>query len=118
APSRLRKSPFSAVTNLRKFLILRSAEAVLLGSRTLFPQPARRPKITFNLASGETITAPLAGQDEFTVTILDPLGKRQTYAKSEGTFKIDDPMAAHFDQLGKYTDEAMHNVFAYLNTLK
>ncbi len=33
-------------------------------------------------------------------------------------FKIDDPMSAHFDQLGKYTDNDMHNVFAYLETLK
>jgi cytochrome c oxidase cbb3-type subunit 3 len=96
-------------------------DGLALLQRMLYPagRPApRRPKITFNLASGETITAPLAGQDEFTVTILDPLGKLQTYEKSEVTFKIDDPMAAHFDQLGKYTDEAMHNVFAYLKTLK
>jgi hypothetical protein len=27
-------------------------------------------------------------------------------------------MSAHFDQLGKYTDSDMHNVFAYLDTLK
>ena len=27
-------------------------------------------------------------------------------------FKIDDPMSAHFDLLGKYTDDDMHNVFA------
>jgi cytochrome c oxidase cbb3-type subunit III len=29
-----------------------------------------------------------------------------------------DALAAHFDQLGKYTDEDMHNVYAYLVTLK
>jgi cytochrome c oxidase cbb3-type subunit III len=27
-------------------------------------------------------------------------------------------LSAHFDQLGKYTDEDMHNVYAYLDTLK
>jgi hypothetical protein len=32
--------------------------------------------------------------------------------------KIDDPLSAHFVQLGKYSDADMHNVFAYLNTLK
>ena len=32
--------------------------------------------------------------------------------------KVDDPLAAHFDQLGKYTDADMHNVYAYLETLK
>lgn len=29
-----------------------------------------------------------------------------------------DALAAHFAQLGKYTDSAMHNVYAYLDTLK
>jgi cytochrome c oxidase cbb3-type subunit 3 len=33
-------------------------------------------------------------------------------------FTIDDPLSAHFDQLGKYTDADMHNVFAYLQTLR
>jgi hypothetical protein len=33
-------------------------------------------------------------------------------------FQIDNPMSAHFDQLGNYTDADMHNVFAYLDTLK
>jgi len=29
-----------------------------------------------------------------------------------------DALSAHFDQLGKYTDDDMHNVYAYLVTLK
>jgi cytochrome c oxidase cbb3-type subunit III len=49
---------------------------------------------------------------------LDSSGARQAYDKSAVKFKIDDPMSAHFDQLGKYTDNDMHNVFAYLDTLK
>ena len=32
--------------------------------------------------------------------------------------KGDDPLAAHFEQLGKYTDADMHNVYAYLESLK
>ena len=31
---------------------------------------------------------------------------------------IDNPLQAHVDQLGKYTDKDMHDVFAYLQTLK
>jgi cytochrome c oxidase cbb3-type subunit 3 len=70
------------------------------------------------LASGETATGSLASEDEFTVAVLDAAGSRQTYEKSAVKFKIDDPMSAHFTQLGKYTDSDMHNVFAYLDTLK
>jgi cytochrome c oxidase cbb3-type subunit 3 len=60
----------------------------------------------------------VAGEDEFTIAVLDPAGARQTYPKSAVKFRIDDPMAAHFDQLGKYTDKDMHDVFAYLDALK
>jgi cytochrome c oxidase cbb3-type subunit 3 len=81
------------------------------------PAPAP-PKATFTLASGQTITAPLAEEDEFSVTILDPLGARQSYLKDKVKVKIDNPISAHFNQLGKYTDAAMHNVLAYLQTLK
>ena len=81
------------------------------------PDPAP-PKAIFTLPAGETIVAPLVAVDEFTVTVLDPLGARQTYSRGAVSVKIDNPISAHFAQLGKYTDVAMHNVFAYLDTLK
>ncbi len=81
------------------------------------PAPAP-PKVSFTLPEGQTVIAPLASQDEFTITVLDPAGARQTYPRSAVKFKIDDRMSAHFDQLGKYTDKDMHDVFAYLDTLK
>ncbi len=71
-----------------------------------------------SLASGQTVVAPLASEDEFTIVVLDPAGARQTYKKTDVKFKIDDPMSAHFDLLGKYTDDDMHNVFAYVDTMK
>jgi cytochrome c oxidase cbb3-type subunit 3 len=81
------------------------------------PEPAR-PKVTLTLASGKTIVAALSSEDEFSMTVLDSSEARQTYEKSAVKFKIDNPMSAHFDQLGKYTDSDMHNVYAYLETLK
>jgi cytochrome c oxidase cbb3-type subunit 3 len=81
------------------------------------PAPAP-PKATFTLPSGQTLVAPVAAEDEFTVTILDPLGARQTYRRDAVKVKIENPMSAHFVQLGKYTDADMHNVYAYLTTLK
>ena len=96
-------------------------QGLTLLQRMLYPsgRPApARPKVTLTLASGQTITAPLAVEDEFTIAVLDASGTRQTYEKSAVKYKIDDPMSAHFDQLGKYTDADMHNVYAYLDTLK
>ena len=62
-------------------------QGLALLQRMLYPsgQPApARPKVTLTLASGQTRHAPLAGEDEFTITILDPAGARQTYAKERG----------------------------------
>lgn len=96
-------------------------QGLTLLQRMLYPsgRPAPTPpKATFTLASGQTIVAPLTGEDEFTVTVTDPLGAPQTYQRSAVKVKIENPMAAHFEQLAKYTDASMHNVLAYLETLK
>ena len=81
------------------------------------PAPAP-PKAIFTLPSGQTVVAPLVADDEFSVTVLDPLGARQTYQRDAVKVRIEDPVSAHFTQLGKYTDATMRNVFAYLDTLK
>jgi cytochrome c oxidase cbb3-type subunit 3 len=96
-------------------------KGLTLIQRILYPsgRPApQRPKATVTLPSGQMIAGSVASEDEFTILILDPSGTRRLFEKSKVTFQIDDPMSAHFDQLGKYTDEDMHNVFAYLDTLK
>jgi len=96
-------------------------QGLALLQRMLYPsgRPAPSlPNAVFTLDSGEKVVAPLAAEDEFTVTVLDPKGARQTYLKSQVKVKIDDPMAAHLAQLARYTDTAMHDVYAYLLTLK
>jgi cytochrome c oxidase cbb3-type subunit 3 len=96
-------------------------QGLALLQRMLYPtgNPAPAPpRAIFTLPSGQTITSPLAGEDEFTVTVFDPLGARQTYQKEAVKVKIDNPLQAHFVQLGQYSDADMHNVFAYLDTLK
>ena len=79
-------------------------------------QPQSRA--TFVLASGQTVVAPVTAEDDFTVTVLDPMGARQTYQKSAVKVKVEDPLSAHFEQLGKYTDADIHNVYAYLESLR
>ena len=101
--------------------IAKRYQGLTLLQRMLYPggRPAPAPpKAIFTLASGQTVVAPLTAEDEFLVTVMDPLGAPQTYQKNAVKVKIENPMAAHFEQLGKYTDASMHNVFAYLDTLK
>jgi cytochrome c oxidase cbb3-type subunit 3 len=102
-------------------------QGLALLQRMLYPggQPAPAPpKAIFTLPLGrtgtspQTLVAPLVAEDVFSVTVLDPLGARQTYSKDAVKVKIEDPMSAHFALLGKYTDAEMHNVLAWLQTLK
>lgn len=95
-------------------------QGLMLLQRMLYPggRQGPKPEAAISLPSGQTITAPVAADDEFSVTVTDAQGNRQTYSKREAEVKISDPLAAHFAQLGKYTDTDMHNVLVYLETLK
>jgi cytochrome c oxidase cbb3-type subunit 3 len=50
--------------------------------------------------------------------MLYPSGKPKAVSTLPSLSSGEDPLAAHFAQLGKYTDAEMHNVLAYLQTLK
>lgn len=89
--------------------------------RMLYP-PSLRPtpapaRVMATLASGEIVSGSLASQDEFTISLTDSSGAMRTWPIADVKFEIDDPMTAHFEQLGKYTDDDMHDVYAYLETL-
>jgi cytochrome c oxidase cbb3-type subunit 3 len=102
--------------------IAKRYQGLTLLRRMLYPTgtgpAATSGNVTFTLRSGQTVVAPLVTVDDFSVTVLDPLGARQTYPLSAVKVKVDDALDAHFVQLGKYTDADMHNVYAYLETLK
>lgn len=96
-------------------------QGLALIQRMLYPTAGRpappRPKVTLTLPSGEVVTGPLAGEDEWTITVGEA-GARKSYEKSAVKYKIEDPMSKHFELLGRYTDADMHSVYAYLSTLK
>jgi cytochrome c oxidase cbb3-type subunit III len=87
------------------------------GGRGGGPAP-KRPTVTVTLRTGEQVVGKLAYRDEFTISMTDASGTYRSWPTSQVKFAIDDPLQAHFDQLGKYTDEDMHNVLAYLQTLR
>jgi hypothetical protein len=57
--------------------------------------------------------------DDFNVSLRDEAGEYQSFRRTRGV-KVDvrDPLAAHYELLDRYTDADMHNVVAYLETLK
>jgi cytochrome c oxidase cbb3-type subunit 3 len=70
------------------------------------------------LPTGQAVTGKLAYRDEFTIAIVDGSGWYRSWPVSQVRFALNNPLEAHADLLKKYTDEDMHNVLAYLQTLR
>jgi cytochrome c oxidase cbb3-type subunit 3 len=75
-------------------------------------------KATIRTADGKTVTGTVRYRDEFTITVTDADGWTHTWPLAAVEAAIDNPLLAHVEQLPKYTDTDMHNVLAYLQTLK
>jgi cytochrome c oxidase cbb3-type subunit 3 len=88
-----------------------------LEQRLLYPRNASA-KIAVVLPSGETINGKLAYKDEFTVGLVDASGWYRSWPVNAVKFTIDAPADAHADLLAKYTDDDIHNLIAYLETLR
>jgi cytochrome c oxidase cbb3-type subunit 3 len=80
--------------------------------------PSAPTKVTVRLASGEPISGTLDHLDEFTVSMHDSAGWYRSFSRDGVTVDVQDPRAAHEALLPKYTDQTMHDVLAYLETLK
>jgi len=76
------------------------------------------PTASVTLASGETVSGKLAYRDEFTIGLVDPSGWYRSWPAAQVKFTVMNPLEAHIEQLGKYTDEDMHDILAYLQTLR
>ncbi len=81
---------------------------------------ARTPSVTVTLPSGESIEGQLVRIDDFFVTMKLADGTERTFRRDGEVPKVEvrDPLKAHRDLLAVYTDKDIHDVTAYLVTLK
>jgi mono/diheme cytochrome c family protein len=106
-------------------------DAVELQSRLLAPpspdypesfvgkkKPPAAIEVVVKLASGESISGTLVDVDAFDVALIDANGWYHSYPRSRVQLQIHDPLKAHREMLPYYTDREMHDMLAYLETLK
>jgi mono/diheme cytochrome c family protein len=76
--------------------------------------------VTVTLPSGEKVSGVLDRVDDFSVSLHDSSGEYRSFTREGAVPKVEihDPMKPHLDLLAKYTDPDIHNVTAYLVTLK
>lgn len=99
-------------------------DAVTLQSQFLYPRARPgdtppHPEVTVKMASGKAFSGTLEYLDDFDVALRDETGEYHSFAR-DGHLKVEirDPLAAHAELLKKYSDDDMHNLLAYLVTLK
>jgi cytochrome c oxidase cbb3-type subunit III len=83
-----------------------------------YPDGTADRTATVMTASGKTISGQLVHLDEFTVSIRDAAGWVHTWDRGAVKVNVHDPLAEHRRLLMNYTDAELHNLFAYLETLK
>jgi cytochrome c oxidase cbb3-type subunit 3 len=92
-------------------------QGLRLEEQMLMPRAAAS-KVTVTTADGKTITGAVAYHDEFTIGLIDQSGGYHSWPTSSVKYKIDNPTDAHVQLLSKYSDDDIHNLMAYLQTLR
>ncbi len=92
-------------------------EGLKLEMQMLYPRDAQS-KVTVTLASGQTVVGTLAYLDEFTVALKDSTGVYRSWRTRDVKYKVDAPVNAHAELLSKYTDDDIHSLMAFLQTLR
>jgi cytochrome c oxidase cbb3-type subunit III len=76
-------------------------------------------KATVTLPDGSRISGTLKHLDDFYVSLYDSEGRYHSIALDKGVVvQVDDKLLFHRQMLDKYTNQQMHDVTAYLVTLK
>jgi len=104
-----------------------------LQGRFLYPRPRHHgesanipngalPKVTVTPPDGPPVSGTLEHIDDFNVALRDSSGAYHSWSLEPGSnnikVQIQDPLAEHVELLKKYTNTDMHNILAYLETLK
>jgi len=108
-------TPAHVVATDRSRDYLRYARAVAPGAAD-----PRAVTVSVALPSGEKLEGRLVLIDDFLVSLRLPDATIRTVARKGDVPKVEvhDPMKGHRDLLSVYTDKDIHNVTAYLVTLK
>ena len=83
-------------------------------------QDRRQVRATVTLASGQKVEGRLDRIDDFLVVLTTPEGFQRSFGRTGEVpiVEVRDPLERHRQLLGVYTDRDIHDVTAYLVTLK
>ena len=84
------------------------------------PHPVIAFSVTVTLPSGESFTGTPVHYDDFNVALREPNGAYHSFKRTKDVPRVEihNRLQAHVDMLSRYTDADIHNLTAYLVTLK
>ena len=94
-----------------------SASPIDLEARMLYPR-GKHITVVVTLPSGEQVKGPLAHADDFVIALRDDSGWYRSFLRDRVKVELQDPLAVHRELLDKLTQANVHNLFAYLESLK
>ena len=84
-----------------------------------FGGPAAKPsQVTVTLPSGEKVSGTLISQDPFNIALKDDSGWYRSFPAAGARIELHDPLEAHKKLVSTITDTEMHDLLAYLESLK
>lgn len=97
--------------------IAKKYSSVELEAQMLYPQGKKRSAV-ITLASGEQIRGPVVHFDDFVIALRDESGWYRSFSRAKVKVELQDPLEAHRKLLDKLTQAEMHDLFAYVYSLK
>jgi cytochrome c oxidase cbb3-type subunit 3 len=88
-----------------------------LEARMLYPA-GKHATAVLTLPSGEQVQGEVQHADDFVIALRDASGWYRSFQRDRVKVELQDPLAAHRELLEKLTQADVHNLFAYLETLK
>jgi mono/diheme cytochrome c family protein len=81
--------------------------------------PSKPVTVVVTPPNGPVVSGVLVHLDDFNVSLRDSLGEYHSWKRTPQLQVVkNDPYAAHLELLDQYTDRNMHDIVAYLETLK
>ena len=108
-----RQQPLQQIVRILPVGNWRSTEILIQSAPQLGPALA---KVT--LPSGQTVTGRVRTMTDFELSLTDSSGAYHYWPRSQVKVEIEDKLTGHRDLLPKYSDADIHNLTAYLVTLK
>lgn len=94
------------------------SQAAQLQSRFLWPAGFGAGPVTVTTPAGAKVTGTINREDDFSISLTDAAGEYHYFAKDKVKIDAEDKLDGHRKLLPKYSNADIHNMTAYLVTLK